>query len=274
MLSLILIHFFLLQSTTTTTPYTIGIPRFAINGSTINYTLVVAAAQNFTGNVGSLYFRTILDIPSAIYGSIVGLTALNPSLNPSFFIGLVDSYGYAALFSITLLDSASISVAPSEVVLPVAGLLAKTGHMYIFTIVFVLFLGQFLGTAIDYTLAYTIGRDGVYRYLHLLKIKRKDLRAFDRWFNEHGAFAVFASRLLPVVRSIMNFPAGFSKMSPLKFFTYSMAGILIWDVILLLFGYFLISSSNSTIIEAAIGVGAITLYVMTKITLKDVGLQR
>ncbi len=231
------------------------------NGSVSNYFPVLANAGNFTGlptfsNSIGVARTVFLDTISALL-----------SLSPSSYAALIDRYGYPSLFFITLFEGASAPI-PSEIVIPAAGALSRTGHVYAYFALLAMLVGSMLGTAIDYVVAYKLGREGVYKYASFLRIKQKDLDNFDSWFEEHGSVAVFTSRLLPVIRSAMNFPAGFSKMNPVRFFAYSFAGILMWDSLLFAFGYYLVATTDTTIIGIAVGLFIIVLYLSGKYWLK------
>ncbi len=199
---------------------------------------------------------------------VIALSAIS-SIFASTYSSLsafIHAYGYAAILGLMILESASLPV-PSELLLPVAGYFSSQGSLYLpFTIVVVL-IGSFVGMAINYYIAYFIGKDIVYKHLRLFHIKKESLDAFDRWFERNGAFAVFVSRMLPLVRGLINFPAGFALMDQRKFYSYSMLGAAIWDIALLLFGYafgtYAVSAqSNILIMSVAVAAFGIALYVI------------
>jgi membrane protein DedA with SNARE-associated domain len=59
-------------------------------------------------------------------------------------------------------------------------------------------------------------------------ISPHDLDLADRWFARFGEAIVFASRLLPVIRTFIAFPAGVARMNLKKFVIYTFAGSLPW----------------------------------------------
>ena len=181
---------------------------------------------------------------------------------------LVHAYGVAAVFVLMLLESSSIPV-PSEVIMPLAGVFAAQ-HIFSFYIALLASIaGSAIGIAIDYLIGYYIGKDIVYKHLRLFHIKKESLDAFDEWFSRNGVAAVFFTRLVPVVRTLMSFPAGFAKMPPKTFFTYSIAGAAIWNTVLMLFGFYFLSSTNAVVLMAAIGVFAIALYITYRYAVKS-----
>ncbi len=74
----------------------------------------------------------------------------------------------------------------------------------------------------------------------------KEIRGFDElemgYFKEvleRGNLSIFFSRILPVIRTFISFPAGIAKMSFRKFCFYTFIGSLIWSTILSYVGVFL-----------------------------------
>lgn len=179
------------------------------------------------------------------------------------FIG---SYGYIAIFILMVLEAASLPI-PSEVVLPAIGYLAATGSLNVFGGFAVVILGGVAGMLLDYYIAYFLEKDVVYKHLSLFHIKKKTIEDFDRWFAKNGNFAVFITRLLPIVRGFINFPAGFAKMDMKKFLLYSVAGTVIWDVLLIAFGYYALAVDSASTIIVAIAAFGIVLYIVYKVAL-------
>ncbi len=180
---------------------------------------------------------------------------------------LMIQYGYLAIFVLMLLEGSTVPV-PSEVVLPLAGLFVANGTLNLTLVYLAALLGSVGGLAVDYYIGYFIGKDVVYKHLRLFHVTQERLDSFDAWFARNGFAAVFLSRLVPVVRTIMSFPAGFARMSQKKFFAYSTLGAAIWDAVLIVFGMKALSTNNAVITLTAIGVFAIVLYVVYKVAVK------
>jgi membrane protein DedA with SNARE-associated domain len=181
----------------------------------------------------------------------------------------IASYGYLALFILMTLESASVPI-PSEVVLPLAGLFAARSVLNFYLSLLVVLIGSMVGIAIDYYIAYFIGKDFVYKNAKKLGIKEETLKEFDEWFVTNGAFAVFISRLIPVVRGLMSFPAGFALMDQKKFFGYSFIGALVWDTVLMLFGYYALAARNASEVLVAIAIFAIIMYAIFHVSMNKI----
>jgi membrane protein DedA with SNARE-associated domain len=69
-------------------------------------------------------------------------------------------------------------------------------------------------------------------------ISRHDLEVADRWFDRWGEWASFLSRLLPIVRTFISFPAGIARTRFIPFTIYSFVGSFIWCGALAYGGYY------------------------------------
>ncbi len=185
----------------------------------------------------------------------------------TWITGFVTSYGYLALFILMVLESASVPGVASEIVLPLAGLFAARGVLS-FPIAFVVILaGSMIGMEIDYYVAYFIGKDFVYKHAKKFGIKEENIKDFENWFATNGPFAVFISRFIPVVRGLISLPAGFALMDQKKFFFYSLVGAIIWNFVLMLFGYYALAARNASHVLAFIAIFAIVMYVIFHISM-------
>ena len=181
--------------------------------------------------------------------------------------GLMYSYGYLALFVLMVLESASLPI-PSEVVIPIAGLLAAKGVFNAYAAFAVMLVAGIIGITIDYYIAYYLGKDVVYKHLGMLHIKKEHLEAFDRWFERNGAFTVSVGRLLPEIRGLVSLPAGFAEMPRRKFYAYSIAGMAVWEAALMVFGYYALNAHSAYVVMVAVALFAIVLYAVFRIGMK------
>ncbi len=179
----------------------------------------------------------------------------------------IQAYGYAAIFGLMALEGSSLPV-PSEVVMPLAGYFAAKGTISFAWALLAGLLGSIVGLAVDYYIAYFVGKDVVYKHLKAFHIKKESLDNFDNWFERNGVAAIFLTRLVPVIRTLVSFPAGFARMNAKKFFGYSILGSLIWDAVLMAFGFYALSANDATIVLASTGIFALALYLVYHITTK------
>jgi len=81
--------------------------------------------------------------------------------------------------------------------------------------------GGLLGTVIDYSIGYYLGRPAVLRYGKRIRLSEKHLMITERWFANHGSAAVLIARFVPLLRTLIAFPAGTAKMKFSRFLAYS-----------------------------------------------------
>jgi membrane protein DedA with SNARE-associated domain len=147
--------------------------------------------------------------------------------------------GVVAMMAI---ESACIPL-PSEIIMPLAGwmLIKEPGLPAIYNLAAGAYgaLGCTIGSLIAYVVGIKGGRPFLERYGKYVLISRHDLDTADRWFARNGDWAIFITRLLPVVRTFISLPAGIARMRPVKFILYTFVGSLVWCAALSFGGYLL-----------------------------------
>src|SRR5258707_15248403 len=138
---------------------------------------------------------------------------------------LIQNIGWLGIIFIMALESANIPI-PSEITMPLAGwlLVQARGGSAIEAILVggtVGALGCLLGSVINYAIGAYGGRPFVERYGKYILISKKDIARADKWFARWGDWASFISRLLPVVRTFISFPAGMVRINFFRFAIFS-----------------------------------------------------
>ncbi len=159
-----------------------------------------------------------------------------------FLTQLLQTIGWFGVVVIMALESANIPI-PSEVTMPLAGwMLIQARGLSALQAVLQGGLwgavGCTIGSAISYALGAWGGRPLVERYGKYILVSEEDLEKADHWFARWGEWAAFISRLLPIVRTFISFPAGVVRMNFPRFIFYSFAGSFIWCGLLALGGYY------------------------------------
>ena len=160
-------------------------------------------------------------------------------------VNLLYQTGYLGVFLLMVMESATLPV-PSEVVLPLGGYLVWQGRLEFWSTVAVATVGSLVGTMVDYGIGYYLGRPAVLRYGRIVRFSEKRLETTERWFGSHGKNVVLLARFVPLLRTLIAFPAGLVKMDVKRFLAYSAVGILVWDIALVYLGF--LAGQNSTAI--------------------------
>jgi len=141
--------------------------------------------------------------------------------------------GYWGIVIMMGIESACIPL-PSEIIMPYGGFLVAT-HPEQFSILGMGIAGAFgcvWGSIVAYWAGQYGGRPFVEKFGKYILIRHKDLDRADAFFTKYGEWAIFISRLLPVVRTFISFPAGISKMPFWRFIIYTFLGSLPWCIAL------------------------------------------
>lgn len=158
-----------------------------------------------------------------------------------FLNALYGTTGYLGVTLAMAIESAMIPL-PSELILPYAGFLVSdpsqieplTGAPWSYWIaVIVATLGNTLGSLVGYAIGARGGRPFLERYGKYMLIRQHELELADRFFEKYGPATAFFSRLMPIVRTFISFPAGVARMHLGKFIVYSTAGALPWSMLLI-----------------------------------------
>jgi len=112
--------------------------------------------------------------------------------------------------------------------MPFSGYLVYTGRFELWAVSVAGAVGCVLGSLVAYWVGMYGGRPVIEKYGRYVLISLHDLDMADRWFARRGEVIVFASRLLPVIRTFIAFPAGVAKMNLTRFIVYTFLGSLPW----------------------------------------------
>jgi membrane protein DedA with SNARE-associated domain len=146
-----------------------------------------------------------------------------------FIVATIARLGYAGVVLLMAIESACIPL-PSEIIMPFSGYLVYTGRFNLWAVGVAGAFGCVVGSLVAYWLGMYGGRPLIEKYGRYLLVSSHDLDLADRWFDRFGEVIVFASRLLPAVRTFIAFPAGVARMDIKKFIIYTFAGSLPWCI--------------------------------------------
>jgi membrane protein DedA with SNARE-associated domain len=161
-----------------------------------------------------------------------------------FLSSLYGAVGYLGVFIAMTIESAMVPL-PSELILPFAGFLVSDpaqvepltrGAWNYWLVVIVATAGNTCGSLIAYGIGAWGGRPFLERYGRYLLIRPHEIELAERFFVRYGAATAFFSRLLPIVRTFISFPAGVARMPLGRFIVYSTAGALPWSMLLVFAG--------------------------------------
>jgi membrane protein DedA with SNARE-associated domain len=150
-----------------------------------------------------------------------------------WYVASLQTGGYPLIVLLMAMESSIIPL-PSEFVIPPAAHLVATGQLQLSLtgITIAGTVGSWLGATCMYWCARLAGRPLIMRYGRYVLIPPEKVEMAERWSNQHGAFGIFFSRLLPVVRHLIGIPAGLIRMNFRTFSIFTILGSGLWSAVL------------------------------------------
>ncbi len=161
-----------------------------------------------------------------------------------FLDSLSGAIGYLGVGLGMAIESAMVPL-PSELILPFGGFMVSDptkvepltkGPWLFWVVVIVATAGNTVGSIVGYAIGAYGGRPFLQRWGKYLLIREHEIELADHFFTKYGAATAFFSRMLPVVRTFISFPAGVARMPLGKFILYSTLGALPWSIALVYAG--------------------------------------
>jgi membrane protein DedA with SNARE-associated domain len=175
------------------------------------------------------------------------------------------------LLALMAVESFGLPPIPSEVILPFTGFLVAEGTFSFGPALAVALAGGLLGSYA----AYAVGRWWRDRITGLgigrLRLEQRHLDRVDRFFARHGEATVGFSRLVPVIRSYISYPAGTAKMEPARFGVYTLLGSVPFTLALIYAG--IVLRSNWTVVSSYFSLLDYPLIALVVIVVAYIGLQ-
>lgn len=151
-------------------------------------------------------------------------------------LALLAVIGYLGFVAVMTIESLSVPI-PSEIVIPLGGYLAYRGEYNLLIVILACTVGCVLGSLLTYWACRYGGRPFIDRYGKWFFLTPKNLERAEGWFKRYGAKAICLTRMCPMIRTLISFPAGLTKYDPKRFVLLTALGSFIWCSILALTGY-------------------------------------
>jgi membrane protein DedA with SNARE-associated domain len=152
---------------------------------------------------------------------------------------LIASYGYIAILSIILLESAGVPL-PGETTLVAASVYAGSHHGLDIRWVIATAAGAtILGDNIGYWVGRTLGRKVLLKWGIWIGLDQRKLDLGEYLFLRHGGKIVFLGRFVAVLRVFAAVLAGANRFPPGRFFLFNVLGGITWAVVFGASGYLL-----------------------------------
>jgi membrane protein DedA with SNARE-associated domain len=154
--------------------------------------------------------------------SLAAMSNLLVSVKP-----YLDQYGYWAVFAAILLEDFGVPV-PGETLLIAGALLASQGHMHIFPLLLIGWIGAVTGDNIGYAIGRFGGRHLLLRYGPYLLVSQRRLEYAEAFFRRRGGVVIVLARFFAVLRQLNGIVAGMARMPWWRFLPYNALGAALW----------------------------------------------
>ncbi|MGC8572648.1 MAG: DedA family protein [Caldisphaera sp.] len=191
------------------------------------------------------------------YHFLLGGNLTQIMLNVS--LKILNKIGYLGILILMAAESALIPI-PSEIVMPLAGILARNGAFNLYIIIIYGTLGNLIGSLILYYIGIYIRSPFINFVVKYFKLNIKYVKLSDDLFSKYGNSIIFFGRIMPAIRSVISLPAGFSKMNLYKFGLYTLLGSIPWNLSLTLIGFYF-GSNKSLILKFDYVISSLTLII-------------
>lgn len=160
-------------------------------------------------------------------------------------ISLIEKYNnwvYVFLFLIIFAETGLIIASflmpfiPGDALIFAIGLVAQDGLLNIYLIIPLLMFAAILGDNVNYYVGSRFG-DYIIRNEKLLFIKKSHIEKATDFFAKNGKNSIIIARFIPVVRTIVPFLCGSTRVHYPTFLLYSFIGAFLWVGVIAILGY-------------------------------------
>jgi membrane protein DedA with SNARE-associated domain len=149
-----------------------------------------------------------------------------------WYLSALDEGGYWLVAALMAMESSIIPL-PSEFVIPPAAHVAHVkGNMTLTGVVVAGTIGSWFGATVMYWLSRLLGRPLLMRYGRYFLVTPEKIERAESWSSHYGTMGVFISRLLPVIRHLIDIPAGIVRLNYLWYSIATLVGSAIWCAVL------------------------------------------
>ncbi len=155
------------------------------------------------------------------------------------FVRLIGPWGYLAVFVVVTLECQALLglFLPGESFVLAGGFLAGRGVFDPVTLAVVISLAAVLGDSLGYRLGGALGFDWLARHGRVLGVRRENLERVGAFLARRGDKAILASHFMHILRALLPFFAGASRMRYRRFLVLDAAGCVAWASVLVALGY-------------------------------------
>lgn len=180
-------------------------------------------------------------------------------MSVDLLLGYIEQYGYFALFFALWLGIVGLPI-PDESIVMTGGFVASAGLLHTAPAFLLTYLGVVSGLSLGYLIGYRAGAP-ILEKIGAKPSRAKHLARAQKLLARFGPAALCFSYLLPVVRHLVPYLVGTSRMSFGRYALYSYTSGLVWTLLYFVLGY-LFGGYAEQIAAAVTQYGLYTLYAL------------
>jgi undecaprenyl-diphosphatase len=149
------------------------------------------------------------------------------------------AWSYLLVGALTFLETAALLgfVAPGEAAVLVGGVVAGQGRISLPVLIAVVWACALLGDLTSFELGRRVGREWALRHGGRLRITEKRLADVERFLERRGNVTILVGRFLGLVRPLLPFVAGASRMPRHTYLRYDVPAAGAWAVTFSVLGF-------------------------------------
>ena len=148
----------------------------------------------------------------------------------------LNQYGLLFVFTIVFMEYLNLPGFPSGVIMPACGVWITITHNSFITCFIVTIIAGVMGSLILYFIGLYGGDPIINKLCNRYPKFKSNMDKLIIKLHNGANYTVFISKLVPVVRTLVGFPAGAIKMNLFNYILFSSFGIAIWNGVLILTG--------------------------------------
>lgn len=152
-----------------------------------------------------------------------------------FILQFINEQGYLALLIVSFIEGTNFPI-PSEPALLYSGVLVGQSNYSYLLMVIMAATGSTIGANLCYAIGRWGGRPLLYKYRKIFLLTKKELDTSDKWFDEHRIPVILFGRMIPLIRTLIAFPAGIYETPFWLFNLLTFTGAALWSALLIYLG--------------------------------------
>lgn len=146
---------------------------------------------------------------------------------------------YLVLFAVIFAETGLVVTPflPGDSLLFLLGAFAAQGTFNPMILAGILMLAAVMGDSVNYAIGKYLG-DKLIHAKNIPFFKKEHLDKTHHFYKKHGGKTIILARFMPIIRTFAPFVAGIAHMDYARFFTYNVAGGILWVAVFVFGGYY------------------------------------